>query len=256
MVLFWGYIPLLILLSLVLARLGLTPLRFHHYLLLTIGLSQVPIASGALFIGWLLVLGWRQQSAERPTPLRWWIYDLRQLALVAWTVSALVVLVTAIEKGLLGHPDMQISGNGSSHGELRFFLDHAGGPTPSAWLVSLPLLFYRAAMLLWALWMASALLSWLGWVYKAFGAGGLWMAMPPRKPRKKKGKDEDKDKDAEKDPAKENDQLSDEAKPQSAASAATPTSATPTSRQSHLTPGSISAVTPVNILSPEPPKSE
>ena len=41
MVLFYSYIPVLLLLSLLLARLRLVPLRTHHFMLLCLGLSQV-----------------------------------------------------------------------------------------------------------------------------------------------------------------------------------------------------------------------
>jgi len=38
----------------------------------------------------------------------------------------------------------------------------------------LPLMAYRVAMLLWALWLASALLKWLSWGWTCFSEGGLW----------------------------------------------------------------------------------
>jgi len=40
--------------------------------------------------------------------------------------------------------------------------------------ISLPLMAYRLAMLLWALWLASALLTWLSWGWGCFSEGGLW----------------------------------------------------------------------------------
>ena len=45
--------------------------------------------------------------------------------------------------------------------------------------ISVPLLVYRVAMLLWALWIAFALLRWLRWGFRAFIQGGLWRK-PPR----------------------------------------------------------------------------
>ncbi len=176
-VLFWSYLPVLILLALVLARLRLAPLRFHQYLLLCLGLSQVPLLAASIFLGWLFLLGWRER---KPQLFRYWLFNLRQLLLLSATVAALVVLIAAIHEGLLGHPDMHISGNGSSAKELRFFLDHASGKLPAVWLLSVPLFCYRLAMLLWALWMASALLSWLRWGFAAFGSGGLWQPRPPK----------------------------------------------------------------------------
>lgn len=176
-VLFWSYVPLLVLLSFLLARLRLTPLRATQYFVLGLGLSQVPLLAAALFIGWLLCLGWRERQ---PSLKRYWLFDLRQLLIVIWTVVALAVLVAAIHEGLLGHPDMQIRGNGSSRGELRFFLDHAPLELPICWLVSLPLLSYRLAMLLWALWMAASLLRWLRWGVGAFGLEGYWQPRPKK----------------------------------------------------------------------------
>jgi hypothetical protein len=44
--------------------------------------------------------------------------------------------------------------------------------------------WYKAAMLLWALWLAFALVRWLPIAWKALGSGGFWRkkqrsAMPP-----------------------------------------------------------------------------
>ena len=77
---------------------------------------------------------------------------------------------------------MQIGGNGSCASELRWFVDRTDGVLPRAWVLSLPLWAYRAVMLLWALWLAQALLRWLRWGYGAFTAGGLWRRKPPAPP--------------------------------------------------------------------------
>ncbi len=71
---------------------------------------------------------------------------------------------------------MQIAGNGSSAQTLRWFHDRVTTELPLAWVVSVPLMAYRLAMLAWALWIAWALLSWLRWGWGAFSAGGLWRA--------------------------------------------------------------------------------
>src|SRR6266851_2717621 len=69
---------------------------------------------------------------------------------------------------------MQISGNHSSAGHLQWFHDRTAGTLPRMWAVSLPLMAFRLAMLLWALWLASALLKWLSWGWGCFSEGGLW----------------------------------------------------------------------------------
>jgi hypothetical protein len=80
----------------------------------------------------------------------------------------------SIQQGLLGLPEMQIAGNGSSARLLRWYQDIAGDTLPRAWVISVPLLVYRLAMLAWALWVAQALLRWLRWGWGCFTAGGLW----------------------------------------------------------------------------------
>jgi hypothetical protein len=69
---------------------------------------------------------------------------------------------------------MHIVGNGSSAHVLQWYQDRVTGPLPNAWLFSVPLLFYRIAMLVWALWMAFALMKWLQWGWVCISQGGLW----------------------------------------------------------------------------------
>src|SRR5262249_48036563 len=85
-------------------------------------------------------------------------------------------LFVSIERGLLGLPEMQISGNGSTAQALRWYHDRAGSHLPATWVISVPLAVYRLAMLAWALWISWALLAWLRWGFGAFSAGGLWRA--------------------------------------------------------------------------------
>jgi hypothetical protein len=78
---------------------------------------------------------------------------------------------------------MQIEGNGSSTTALRWFADRADGPVPAAWVVSAPLLGYHIAMLLWALWLASALIRWARWAWACLSERGLWRPLwEQRKP--------------------------------------------------------------------------
>jgi len=179
-VLFWSFIFVLLLVSLVLGRVRWTPLRAHHWFLLGVGLSQVPIAAAAIVAGWLLLLGWRR---ERPGPATSrWRFNFRQIFLFGWTLVALIVLMASIRGGLLGQPEMQISGNGSVASSLRWFQDRASATLPRAWVLSVPLWFYRVAMLLWALWLAGSMLKWLRWGWGSFSVGGVWRKRPPTNP--------------------------------------------------------------------------
>jgi hypothetical protein len=177
-VLFWSQLLVLLLVALGLGRTTLTPLRARHWLLLGLGLSQLPLPAASLVAGYLLVLGLRRRLAEGVGK---WLFDLRQVALAVWTVVAVVVLFAAVREGLLSAPDMHVAGNGSQGAELRWFADRAGAALPAPWIVSLPLLVYRVAMLVWALWLALAVIAWSRWAWLCFSAGGVWR--PLRAPR-------------------------------------------------------------------------
>ncbi|HSJ97485.1 MAG TPA: hypothetical protein VLC53_10455, partial [Myxococcota bacterium] len=171
-VLFWSLLIVLAVVAVGLARVPGVPLRFHHWFLLGVGLTQVPVWMAGVVAGWLLALGWRRRyGGALATPIA---FDAVQLALAAWSAFALVTLFWAIRQGLLGEPAMQIAGNDSTAYALRWFQDRSGGETPAVGVLSAPIWVYRVAMLLWALWLARALLGWLRWGYESWSAGGTW----------------------------------------------------------------------------------
>lgn len=175
-VLYWSHLAVLLLVAGGLARHGGTPLRFHHWLLLGLGFSTVSWIAAAIVAGWLLLLGWR---GRRGDPGAGYGFALLQIALAFATLIALLCLLAAVPAGLLGTPDMQVTGNGSWGGQLNWFLDRSEGALPQASAWSLPMWAYQIAILLWALWLANALLGWLRWGWNCFGAGGRWR-WPPR----------------------------------------------------------------------------
>jgi hypothetical protein len=171
-VLFWSQLLVIVLVAVALGRTSLTPLKTWHWILLGIGLSQVPVVAAAVVAGWLLFLGWKHRTG--PTDEAVIGFNLRQLTVVGWTGVALIILMVAIHEGLLGTPDMQVRGNGSSGYHLRWFDDRAESALPTSWVLSAPMLVYRLAMLGWALWLALAMLGWVKWGWAAFTAGGIW----------------------------------------------------------------------------------
>ena len=169
-VLFWGVLVVMGLLSLGLGKIALTPLKSRHWFLLLLGLSQMPMASAGLVIAWLMLLGWR---AHQPaTQGRY--FNALQISLGGLTVLALGVLFTAVAQGLLGSPDMQITGNRSSAFLLNWYQDRSLSILPTATVISVPIMVYRLLMLAWALWLAVSLLNWLKWGWACFSSNGLW----------------------------------------------------------------------------------
>lgn len=180
-VLFWSLLAVLLVVAVVLGRNEKTPLKTWHWLLLAVGLSQVPIVLAAFFVAWLLALGYRKESdGASLSPAT---FNVRQVGLVLLTLVAMSVLFASIYKGLLGDPEMQVRGNGSSLDDLRWFQDRSEGSLPTPWVLSVPILVYRGLMLAWALWTALAIVSWLKWGWGAFGVGGMWKPFPKPAPR-------------------------------------------------------------------------
>ncbi|MBI2841512.1 MAG: hypothetical protein HYX75_24615 [Acidobacteria bacterium] len=176
-VLFWSVLVVLLLVCVGLGRLHLTPLRTLHWFLLSLGLTQASIVVAAIIVVWLLALGWRKHRPDAGQLA----FNFGQIGLALLTIVALACLVGSITQGLLGLPDMQIDGNGSSASELRWYQDRSPEKLPIAWVVSVPLMVYRGVMLAWALWIALSLINWLKWGWACFTEGGYWRSREPRK---------------------------------------------------------------------------
>ncbi|PIP83989.1 MAG: hypothetical protein CO113_15455 [Elusimicrobia bacterium CG_4_9_14_3_um_filter_62_55] len=173
-VLFWPLLLVFLLVSVGLGRISLTPLSWKQWFILSLGLTQVSLLTGGIIALWLVWLGWRgQHPPEDPRS-----FDLQQVFLAGLTLAALACLFHAITHGLLGVPDMQIAGNGSYRESLAWYRDRADAVLPRAWILSVPLWVYRAAMLAWALWLASSLIAWLKWGWGRWSQGGLWKDLP------------------------------------------------------------------------------
>jgi len=169
-VLFWSYLFVVILASLCLGKIPLTPLKTLHWLLLSLGLTQISPFVSLIIVGWLLALGMRKKYM----PEHWFWFDGMQLLLAVWTLSALVSLYEAVRNGLLGIPRMQIAGNGSHDFSLRWTMDRTEAFMPQPYIISLPQWVYHLLMLIWALWLAISLLKWLRWGWQCFSEGAVW----------------------------------------------------------------------------------
>ena len=182
-VLFWGELFIILLAALILGRLrDYSPLGTISWLLLGIGLSQVSIWSGLLVAATFFAFGYRRRVAPRQLGGS---FNLLQIGLVLLALLTLTTLFWAVQQGLLGLPQMQIGGNGSGAYELNWYQDRSDPLLPLAQIYSVPLLVYRLLMLAWALWLAFALLRWIGWGWQAFSEGGRWIEIKLRLPKRR-----------------------------------------------------------------------
>lgn len=177
-VLFWSYLIVVILATIGLGRTKIAPLKTHHWLLLSLGLTQIAPVLAIMIVGWLLALGARGKYA---LPDKWLSFNLVQVLLAIWTLAALVGLYLAVERGLLGIPNMQIAGNGSTSFHLHWMQDRIGELLPRPSVIALPQWIFHLLMLFWSLWLALNLLKWLKWSWQCYAAGGIWKKLPRRK---------------------------------------------------------------------------
>ncbi len=172
-VLFWGLLAVVLAVACAVGAMRRTPLRTWEWMLLSVGLSQVSVLAAAVVVLWIHLLAWRESS-----DLDHRAYNARQLAIAFTTAVTFCVLLAAVHQGLLGHPDMQVSGYESTLSELRWFTDRAEPRLTSPLVVSAPMFIYRFAMLGWALWLALSVVGWLRWGFAAFARGGFWRRKP------------------------------------------------------------------------------
>lgn len=169
--LFWSVLLVVLLLAVVLARSGTTPLKAYEWVLLSLGVATFNLYVLALIAIWFVALHLRGRRQAAPADH---LFNLMQLALFAISVLVLAALAGSIPASLLSRPDMLVTGNGSSATYLQWYQDHSQNVIPVGWAITLPLWIYRVAMLLWALWLAFALMRWLPWAWRNLSVQGLW----------------------------------------------------------------------------------
>ncbi|MFA7345369.1 MAG: hypothetical protein WC003_13785 [Terrimicrobiaceae bacterium] len=179
---FWTVLACSLIAAWLLGRLASSPLGTAEWMLLGIGLTQVPLPAALLVVGWLFYLSWRGSESYIRLPA--WGFNLLQLALIALTAMALAVFVAVVAEGLLGNPEMFIAGNGSTRSALRWYQARCGEMLPQPGCVSVSIWWFRLLMLAWALWLAAALLRWLRLAWVRFSTGGCFRggkktAVPP-----------------------------------------------------------------------------
>jgi len=171
-ILYWGELVVFIGVAWLLGRWSYSPLRFHHWLLLGLGLSTQSWWVFALTSAWLFAMRWRERWQLVNVPR--WRFNVVQILLAGFTLFALITLLfSGIQNGLLSAPDMGVDGPNSWDG-FSWFQDQTPGPLEAPTVYSVPMWTYRVLFFAWAGWMAFALVGWLRWAFNAWKTGGLW----------------------------------------------------------------------------------
>jgi hypothetical protein len=173
-ILFWGQIVVIIIVSLGLGKITLTPIKNWQWFLLLLGLSQVPLESAILVVAWFITLGWRLVKFNERSRY----FNVLQVSIVMLTFISLTILFAAVAQGLLNVPDMRVTGNNSTAYTLNWYFDRSHAELPIVSAISFPLITYRLLMLAWSLWLAISLLNWMKWGWGCFSSQGLWYKKP------------------------------------------------------------------------------
>jgi len=174
-ILFWGTLLVLMGLAIIL---GLchqwTTLGVSQWILLLLGLSQVSVESLFIIVAWFVLFNLRKQFAGS-LMARPYVFNSMQIGLGLLTLIALSTLLYSMHHGLLGAPEMKIIGNQSTHYILKWYQDRVPETLAEISLISVPLYVYRILMVVWALWLANALISWLKQQWQAFSREAIWV---------------------------------------------------------------------------------
>ena len=123
-----------------------------------------------LFAAFMAVFQWRSRQLAPADDSR---FNALQVALALLAVAALLAVVAAVARRPAGSP---------RHANRRrrrvraagWFIDQSQRQLPRTGVLSVPLWWYKLAMLAWALWLSFALTGWIKWAWQVFTYEGLW----------------------------------------------------------------------------------
>jgi hypothetical protein len=176
-VLYWGELLVFLVVAFAAGRSGRTPLQSREWLLLGLGLSTYSWTALALFAAFVATFEWRGRSGVTPATGR--DYNAMQVGLALLAIVAIASLVAAVPYSLLSTPDMRISGSYEAPGTFHWFSDQTASAVPVVSVLSVPLWWYKLAMLAWALWLSFVLTRWIRWAWDIYRRDGLWHPHTP-----------------------------------------------------------------------------
>lgn len=181
-VLFWGMLIVIVIIAYALGRIKGTPLNSLQWILLGLGLSASGPWGLVIIAGCIFAL--RARGNIKTDDMSRRLFNFIQVGLVILIFISVSTLLTVIEQGLLGSPDMQITGNGSSSYQLNWFSDRIGSTIAETTIISVPVYVYRLMMLVWSIWLAFAVIKWAQWGWGNYTKQGYWKSASKNKSEK------------------------------------------------------------------------
>lgn len=164
----WGYMLLLVAVALGLSRIPQSPLEAWQWVLLALGLSQIPVPLALAVGAWFFLVVHRE---------RWTLaagtHNAVQVLLVCWSIAFAFGVLGAAYAGLAERPLMMIErGGGSSM--LSWYVDRTAGAMPRPWVLSTSIWAWRLLTATWSAWVALLVYRWAPKAWSSFSAGGVW----------------------------------------------------------------------------------
>jgi hypothetical protein len=170
-VLFWGVLCAILIVAFFLGRIAGSPLKSRDWMLLGVGVSTTTIFAMIPIVVWIFAFRLKELYGEK---VEGWRRNTMQIALVLLTLVAALTLIGIVSAGLLGTPDMMIAGNHSYAYHLNWYSDTIPATLPDPTVFSVSLWYYKALMLLWAIWISFSVIKWLKWAWGIFSSGAMW----------------------------------------------------------------------------------
>lgn len=171
-ILTWGIVLIVVVVAIALTRIANFPLRPVDAVLLSLGVTLVNLDIALLLAIWFLAIWYRR--AHPPDQSQRGRYIATQCLFALLSVATIVALVLTVPSALLGQPQMEVFGLGSSAHEFFWFNDQTDGTLPVPWIFSLPLWVYHLLMVGWGFWLAFALVRWVRTAWAALAQPILW----------------------------------------------------------------------------------
>jgi hypothetical protein len=178
-VLFWGVLLVILGVGFMLGRQSWSALKSWEWMLLGTGIATSFWPITLLVVIWFVVLGKRGQLVNKQTSPR--KFQAVQVFIGLLTFLMLFSLIASVANSLtFGSPDMQVVGNGSYAHSLHWYQDAVSELLPATSVISVPMWSYQILMLLWSIWLATALIRWLKWGWANFCIDGAWKSAPKK----------------------------------------------------------------------------